>query len=94
MAGAWHYYNKPWMNSRLVAAGATAYGAGTTFNILETARVRAASEQSSQQLKKQHLLPVQVVQERIESLDAMQRSLDVIASKSGKNDQASVDTTH
>jgi hypothetical protein len=85
MVGAWHYFNQSWMNSRLVAAGATAYGAGTAFNILETARVRADAQLSSQRLKKQHLLPSQVVQDRINTLDAMERSLDVIAAKPGQN---------
>jgi hypothetical protein len=40
---------------------------------------------SFERLKKQHLLPSQVVQDRINTLDAMQRSLDVIAAKPGQS---------
>ena len=79
MIGGWHYYNKPWINARLTAAGATAYGAGSLFNILETARVRTSAEIGSHKLKTQHLLPSQVVQDRIDSLDSMENTLTLLA---------------
>jgi len=93
MVGAWRYYNQSWMNSRCTAAGATAYAAGTSFNILETARVRADAELSAHKLKNQHLLPSQIVQNRIETLASMQKSLEnmpgAVATK-----QASLDLAH
>jgi hypothetical protein len=93
MVGAWHYYNKPWINSRLTAAGATAYGAGSLFNILETARVRTSAEVTSHKLKTQHLLPSQVVQDRIDSLDSMENALTVLAASPHRMREANVGTS-
>ncbi len=92
MLGGWHYYNKPWINARLTAAGATAYGAGSLFNILETARVRTSAEIASHKLKTQHLLPSQIVQDRIDSLDSMENTLTVLATSPQRIRAASVGT--
>ncbi len=78
MAGAWHYYNKPWINARYTAAGATAYEAGSIFNILETGRVRFTADQSTKKLRAQNLLPSQIVQQRLETLDEMEHLLSVV----------------
>ncbi|CAN5503355.1 hypothetical protein BH10CYA1_BH10CYA1_39830 [soil metagenome] len=79
MVGAWHYYNKPWINARYTAAGATAYESGSIFNILETGRVRFTADRSSKKLRAQNLLPSQIVQKRLETLEEMDNLLSVVA---------------
>lgn len=78
MVGAWEYPNEKWIASRLTAAGSTAYGAGTAFNILETARVRFTDEVQTRRLAKQGLLPSQLLQRRLEGLDEMQNSMGTV----------------
>lgn len=75
MIGAWKYSDAPWMSSRYTAAAATAYGAGTAFNSLETARVRFQEEMRNRQYERKGLLPQQILQQRLATLDAMEQSL-------------------
>lgn len=74
------------MASRCTAAAATAYGAGTAFNSLETARVRLQDEMLNRQYERKGLLPQQILQQRLATLDAMAHSLSndkMVAEQSG-----------
>lgn len=75
MIGGWHYYNNSPDRNRLFAAGNTAYLAGTTFNMFETARVQAAIELSNHRLAKTNLLPRQQFMHRLETLESMDQTL-------------------
>jgi hypothetical protein len=75
MLAAWEYPNQKWMASRMTAAGSTAYGAGTAFNIIETARVRLTDELQTRALRRKGLLPSQELQKRLSGLSEIQDSL-------------------
>ncbi|HEY9786063.1 MAG TPA: hypothetical protein V6D17_11715, partial [Candidatus Obscuribacterales bacterium] len=86
MVGAWKYDDRPWMSSRMTAAGSTVYGAGTALNALETARIRFSQEWRNRQDAKKGILPRQVLQQRLAALDAMSQALHsegMAAQKSG-----------
>jgi hypothetical protein len=82
VVGAWQFLDALWMSSRCTAAAATAYGAGADFNSLETARVRFKQETGNRQYERKGLLPQQLLQQRLATLDAMAQSLtnDKVAS--------------
>ena len=75
MIGFWHYYNNSPDRNRLVAAGNTAYLAGNTFNVLETARVQASIEWNNRKLAKTNLLPRQQFNHRLQLLNDMDQVL-------------------
>ncbi|HEY9777550.1 MAG TPA: hypothetical protein V6C81_27550 [Planktothrix sp.] len=77
MIGSWEYPNQKWVAARLTAGGATSYGAGSAFNILETARVRLSDEVHTQRLAKQGLLPSQLLKQRLDGLEQMEKSMGV-----------------
>lgn len=71
MIGFWHYYNNSPDRNRLLAAGNTAFLAGNTFNILETARVQLAAEWENHKLANTNLLPRQQFKHRLKLLNNM-----------------------
>ncbi len=75
MIGSWHYYNNSPDRNRLFAAGTTAYLAGTTFNMFETARVQAFIELQNRELAKTNLLPRQQFNHRLDLLENMDQIL-------------------
>ena len=76
MVAGWHYYNSPWMESRLQAAGNTAYTCGTTFSLLENARVLYENEVTHYRLQDEHLLPSQLYKSRLDKLQMVERKLN------------------
>ena len=72
------------MGSRFTAAGSTVYGAGTALNSLETARVRFSQERHIHKESLKGLLPPQVLEARLATLDAMEESLGSLGMTAAK----------
>jgi hypothetical protein len=79
MVAAWKYPDQRWLASRMTAAGATAYGAGAAFNIIETARVRITDELQTRSLRQQHQLSSQILLDRLNTLDELERSFGTVS---------------
>jgi len=84
MVGAWRYGNVPWIGSRFTAAGSTVYAAGTALNSLETARVRFSQAWSAHKEAQKGILPRQVLEARLATLDAMEKSLGSLGMTAAK----------
>ncbi|MBY0358153.1 MAG: hypothetical protein K2W82_09145 [Candidatus Obscuribacterales bacterium] len=73
--GGWRYYTNPPLANKMYAAGATAYSAGTAFNILETMRVQASFERNYHKQRKTHSTSKDQFKNRLKRLDEMQAGL-------------------
>jgi hypothetical protein len=81
MIAGWHHFNDPLTHHRLIAAGTTSYQVGVAEVILDTLRLRAMGESAAAKLKKQNLLPRQVFQQHLQTLDSMEQELSSRATK-------------
>lgn len=71
----YRYYNRPWLASRLTAAGNTAYTAATGFSFLENIRVVGTQHYTNNRMKEQQLLPSQLYAQRLGRLDNVDSKL-------------------
>lgn len=76
MLAGWKYPHKPIRANKLIAAGTTAYQVGTAEIVAETLRMRFMGERASRRLAKDKLLPGQVLEKHLETLDSMEKTLD------------------
>jgi hypothetical protein len=73
--GGWRYWQDPNVRNGQFAAGTTAYAAGTGINILETGRLAVTSELNNAKASRKHALPRQVLSDRLQRLDQMDKLL-------------------
>jgi hypothetical protein len=71
--GGWRYWQDPNVRNGQFAAGTTAYAAGTGINILETGRLAVTSELNNAKASRKHALPRQVLTDRLNRLDEMDK---------------------
>ncbi len=75
MIAGWHYYDDRTRANKLYAGGNTAYVAGNSFNMFETARVWVSAELSDHRAEKIRMLPRQQFNDRLRALDDMEQGL-------------------
>lgn len=75
MIAGWHYYDDVGRANKLYAGGNTAYLAGNSFNMFETARVWVSAEMSDHSREKARMLPRQQFNDRLHALDEMEKGL-------------------
>lgn len=71
----WRYYNKPWIASRLQAAGNTAYASGSAFAVLENSRILYTQQRAKHQMIEQQMLPEQLYRARLAKLDEVEKRI-------------------
>jgi hypothetical protein len=73
VTGGWRYWQDSNVRNGQFAAGTTAYAAGTGINILETGRLAVTSELNNAKASRKHALPRQVLADRLNRLDEMDK---------------------
>ena len=75
IVGGWRYYQDTDAKERLYLAGNIAYLAGTSVNVVETARVQASEELRQYKLGKKHMRTGTRLKARVAALEKLQTSL-------------------
>jgi hypothetical protein len=70
------YHNDVRMTNILIGTGGVSYMSGTAWSLVDNLRIQAKREWSDRKLRKNNMMPNQILQDRLKKLDEMESALE------------------
>lgn len=75
MVAGYHHHHRPRHANQLLEDGSIVYGIGNAFGLADNTRIQIRNEYERHKLKKERLLPAQILEDHLNSLDRIEKTL-------------------